>query len=201
MKTIKYCPGTGENINNSCQVAQRMAKDKRCMISFDFNGVRIIATPNKAAVTMCWEYHMILDQMANARRMTRKYIERVARDKAQFEFQKGAVIGLIQTLPNTLALGLNEVIDWVRDFTDVSQHVDLVYDHLEIAVAFENAGYKANEVAGNSPDWYSTRERLGRWIIGQVIACLRDNMLPHQVIKRFCNDYFKLLDKKSPILN
>ncbi len=46
MKTIKYEPGCGSHISGACKEAVEMAQRESCNVEFEFNEIRIIASPD-----------------------------------------------------------------------------------------------------------------------------------------------------------
>jgi hypothetical protein len=99
---------------------------------------------------------------------------------------------------------LDHLIGWLHSFAHHANAASVDFDAaaglrrggLEwICLLFESKGYRDGDGVGQDPDWFCTRARLGRYIIGQAINCMRKGLPPHPgATERFCSQYFALPD-------
>jgi len=68
-KTLTYDPLCGTSINFACKEAIAMAMTNNCHVKFNFNGVKLEATPNSTPTRLISQFHTELDENA------RKYAE------------------------------------------------------------------------------------------------------------------------------
>ena len=185
MKT-KYDPGAGTHINRACAEACEIAKETGEDVSFDFNEIILTATPETDAVSLAKEYARLSEERRQA------YLEspqgKVAAEKRAAEIVEkiGKVDALVSALPEILQNGdMGNLIGWLESFTLPADDIAVKIDHARLAGMLEGAGYVENDGCGNPPEWFSTRERMGRYIVGQAIACLRRGLPPHGVTLGF----------------
>jgi hypothetical protein len=92
----------------------------------------------------------------------------------------------VATLPEILKNGnMGNLMDWLESFTLPADDIAVKINHGYIAGLMEGAGYVENDGVGNSPEWFSNQERMGRYIVGQAIACLKSGMPPHGITLSF----------------
>ncbi len=77
----------------------------------------------------------------------------------------------------------------LRELTEKADDCGVKFSTSALADSLEAAGYKENENVTDDPDWLNTKDRLGRYIIGQIINCLRSGMPPHPVALKFISEY------------
>lgn len=193
MKTMTYRPIVGDRISHSVQEASRLSKTHRCRVRFEFNEVTLQATPKKSPVTLLWEWELICGQHYEQYRLSKA--GQVARRLRNGEVatRRENVASLIARLPRLLAAGdVDGLMLWLDLFVDSADDVDVHFDCAELARTLEASGFIENDLVGQPPASFNTREKVGRYIVGQAINCLRSGMPPHLLTQSFVAKYFEI---------
>ena len=189
MKVITLKLRANVYLEDAVQNAIKLAREKRCLVRFNFSGVSLFATPKKSPVTIEWEYNHISSQKADARCMSAEYREKYGRGTDDLKAKQLALDDCLVNVLGVLDSGLDDVMVWLSDFIPLSQDGRLVYGRRNLAEAFERHGYKQNEFIDGAKDFYLVKENLGRYIVGQVIDCLKRGFPPHPRLIRHCGTY------------
>lgn len=202
MKTLNYSATIGSHIQQAAREATRLAKSHRALVRMDFNDVLLRAAPKKSASTLLWEFTLGMSRAASNYRQSEKGQQEARRRALEVLQRQDAVTAAIRSLPGLLEINnLDHLMGWLHSFVEHADDVGVDFNAaagltsggLEwIAVLFEAKGYRQGEGVGQSPDWFTTRERLGRYVIGQALECIRSGMPPHPITQKFVADYFKL---------
>lgn len=185
MKTA-YNPGAGTHISRACFEACAIAKGSGENISFDFNEISLTATPETDPVALANEYGRLTEERRRAYLNSPEGKASAEKRSAEIAEKTGKVNALLLALPEILKRkDLTPLMDWLQSFTAFADDVAVKLDHTKLARTLEGAGYIENDGCGNPPSWFNTRERMGRYIVGQAIACLHRNMPPHPVTLNF----------------
>ena len=110
-----YVPLAGTSIDVAAAEAIAKAKKQRCPVHFNFNGVKLVATPKKSVTTIVWEFHQIINQQAD------KYHHSKAANKRQATIKEGQqqIDAAFMALPAILAEAepdrLAGTVRWLRD--------------------------------------------------------------------------------------
>ena len=99
-----------------------------------------------------------------------------------------AVDSLVADLPEAAA-SIDATVQWLADFCQPANHIDVRHDMRKIFDTLAEADYTANFGVGNPPEWFSTRGRVGRYIIGQGMSCLAKGLPPHGNTITFAEKY------------
>lgn len=201
MKTTTYHPMAGERIYHSVLHASRLSKQDHCLVRFKFNDVPLFASPKKSPTTILWEWEQHCGRSASNYRSSKAGIEAAAARDREIVATQEAATTLIGRLPGTVHTKDNDLImRWVSDFTKVADDVAIDFDKaaglrsggLEwVALCFESVGFKENDLVGEPPESFNVKDRLARYIVGQVINCARRNMPPHPCCDGFVERYFR----------
>lgn len=188
--TMTYTPSCGEHINTACREATRIARKNGLPVTFEFNGVKLTATPDRAAADIVADYNRETERRAEEYRNSEEGRLAAARREKQI-YELGAKADwLLGEVDKVLAMKrLNKVMDWLKEFVPVADDISVTFDKKALAAKFEEAGFMENEGVGQKPEWFSTRERMGRYIVGQVISMLKAGMPPHPMTVRFVDKY------------
>jgi hypothetical protein len=189
MKVIRLQILPGENINRAGLDASKLARKNKCRVRFDFNGIRLFATPKKSPVTIGWEYNLITSQQAVAYRMTPEYRQACAEDEADVKSKQMAIDAWMLMLPNVLRNSLDNTIGWLSNFLPWADRVGTKKDYPLLTAMFEGAGYVADELVGKDEAFYQIKYNLGRYIIGQVLSSWKDGSSVPPIVCNFCEQY------------
>lgn len=188
--TMTYDPPCGTHINSACAEASRMARTNGVPVHFKFNDIELVAIPYCSMDDPVADYHRESNRRAEEYRNSNKGLAAVARREAQIEKLIGQSSKLFRKLNSVLAANsLDSVMGWLKEFVPVADDVSVRFDAKALGAKFEAAGFKMNEGVGQKPEWFNTRERMGRYIVGQVINFLKDGMPPHPVTTSFIKKY------------
>ena len=101
-------------------------------------------------------------------------------------------------LPSNPYKYLEKIIDWLDEFTPLSDDIGVTseFNPFDISNQLTRAGFNENEGVGEDPGWFNTRQRMGRYIIGQVINCLNKGMPPHPITTTFIEKYRQLPEEE-----
>jgi hypothetical protein len=191
MKTLKYSPCAGSHIEQACKEAVAMAMNCVATVKFSFNGILMEATPNCVPIDLANEWSTKQEQAAKAYRESPEGIASAEKRK-QDVMQKQASVNLaIQKLPSVIH-NHGALMEWLKFFSYVADDIGVTYSKGELADQLEAGGYVENEHVGKKPEWFNTRPRLARYIVGQAITCLRGGMGPHPITADFVDKYFNL---------
>ncbi len=190
MKTLTYNPGGGCHILAACTEAVKLATTKDALVDFKFNDIDLRAAPNSEPSTLAEQYSAECEKRREAYQKSAAGIAAARAQEDRLIRAQACVCGLVATLADVLReKPLPVVMAWLDDFTTHADHIGVEYDRTEVATIFEQAGYKSDEGVGNPPEWFNTQERMGRYIIGQAINCLRMGMGPHPITHSFIEKF------------
>jgi hypothetical protein len=103
-------------------------------------------------------------------------------------------------LPKALGKGLTATINWIQEYADVADNINLNYRGKEVLKALTSAGFKTNEFAGDK-FVKGDKEVMGRYILGQVIDNLQSGMPPHPMVSHLAKHYLAMPDVKKADTN
>lgn len=211
MKTITYDPRAGTHITDACKEAVALAINGRQNVQFSFNGVELLATPDSVIAKLEAEFSAKLEADAKAYRESPKGIAAANARTREITKRQDSVTALFKSLPGILSLNPDDMsggitrddalMGWLNTLTIDGDDIGVDWNKASglkgggkewMAVLFMANGFQENEHVGEKPEWFNTRKRMARYIIGQVIACLRKGMPPHPVTARFIEDYFRI---------
>lgn len=188
-----YEPSAGTRIAAACRKAVALAVEHDTEVRFTFNGVALQAMPTDRPQLLAARWESIMEAQRKAYRESPEGKKAAAKRQLQITLKQASLDGLVAKMPTTLdANNLDEVVIWVRDVVDPADDVATKWNAQGVADQLEVAGYRENEHVGQKPEWFNTRERMGHYIIGQAINCMRKGMGPHPITLSFCEKYFKL---------
>lgn len=189
MKTIEYKPLAGSHIDYAIQHAVGFAKHHRARVRMRFNDITLVATPKTSRHTLRWTFDKLQGESAQHWRTTPRGLASTRRRKAQLACDQQAVDHLIDTLPASIASGLDDTVSWVSRFSQVADDSGLVYSKHEIAKALRDARYIGNQHVGLPEEDFASSRVTGEWIVGQAINCLEHGMPPHPMTQEFAAKY------------
>lgn len=191
MKT--YTPTAGMHIKAACAEACKIADADNEDVGFSFNGIDLVATPSTGPDVLAEEWERISDERAEAYRNSPEGRAEAARRAEEIAFKKSHVKALVDGLPEVLrGGGMAVLMGWLEEFTCVADDVGIGLDHAELQNMFIAAGYVTGYGVGNPPEWFNTSDRLGRYIVGQVMSCLQSKMPPHPMTVSFISEWRRL---------
>lgn len=197
--TIEFAGGT--TIEQAASDAVALAKTRKRAVAFNFNGIKMVAPPSRktAANILANSFIRQSEKRAEDWRNSPEGLAYAAERAKELAERQAAVTSAIQALPEVLAIqSLGALIGWLTLFVEDANDTGIDWEAatgirgepLEwIVLQLIAAGYRENEYVGTDPELF-TRERLGRWIVGQAINCLRLGLPPHPITQKFAKEYF-----------
>ncbi len=190
---LTYEPLAGHHIKTSCKEAVAMAIKAGRNVSFEFNGIPLIATPQSEPVVLVACYDFESECRRKEYEATPEAMVAKLRREADILERQASCNALLESLPQTLhACPQAEHVAWLKKFATVADDVGVKFDDRSLIPTLESAGYKHNCHVGQPPKWFNTRERMAEYIFGQAISCLKNGMPPHPITISFCDKYFAL---------
>jgi hypothetical protein len=191
MKTLKYEPLGGETIQFACAIAVEKAVKENVYVEFEFNGHNISVNPQSDPKQLASDY------MADCQRKHEDYkaspkgiLEKQLRD-AEVKKNQQNIDSLIAEIADS-ALTMDDLMQWLKQFSISADFIGVNVPLKYAILGLEKHGFKSNDHVGQSPEWFSTRERMGQYIAGQAISCMENKMPPHPMTQSFVEKYFKL---------
>lgn len=203
IETTKYRPGAGMHISTACKEAAALSKKRNTPVEFEFNGITVTANPASSSDDLESEWTALSDQRRRDYEASPEYKAAQMKRSREVAARQVKVDLLIERLP-LVARDENRLIRWVGEFAKIADDVGVILPIGTIATALTDAGYKANDnVIGK--DWSDDRaeslrrslstdaHEMAKYIVGQVLECLRIGMPPHPVTEKFVGEYIKLV--------
>lgn len=202
MKTMTYEPSAGTRIEHACDEAVKLAKRSGATVRFKFNDVELKATPDLKPDEIVDDWRRESARLSEEYRNSPEGRAEAARRAAEIVSKQDAVTAAIRSLPGLVENNnMDHLMGWLHSFVEHADDIGVDMNaaanlngggHEWIAILFESKGYKENHHVGQSPEWFNTRERMGQYIIGQAINCLRRGMPPHPITQSFVAKYYAL---------
>lgn len=195
IKPLSYDPLAGTSIQEASSEAVRRAKAAKRAVTFRFNGIHLNAPPSrkitkevlaKSYEKLCRKAH---EEWHEEWQASPEAIARV-------EAKQNLVAVALEALPRILAvkkahLGHDLVMRWLLSLVENADGARVsAFEWL--AQQFIAAGYKQNDLVSEPEESFNTRERMGRWVIGQAVDCFQRGMPPHPITQKFIQAYFRL---------
>lgn len=187
-----YEPAMGQSIDAACREAVALAAKNETEVRFTFNDVALSAMPTDRPQIIEQRWRSIFEAKQEAYRNSPEGKAAAAEREQQRKNMQATTNTLIKQLPDTLKRGLDDLMFWLRKFSSTADHVGVTWDIAYVKKTLEDAGYIANEHAGQAPEWFNTRERMGRYVAGQAIECMNNGLPPLPVTASFVEEYFHL---------
>lgn len=189
-----YSPLAGTHIDKACEEAVAQARALDEPVRFTFNGIALQALPSDQPETIRQRWTTIQAEQHTAYRNSREGKAAQARREATITRRQRETDSAIDALPKILRTDnhLDALMNWLRAFVTSADDVAVRWDQGAVVDRLILAGYHENENVGQKPEWFNTRERMGRYIIGQAINCIAHAMPPHPITIRFVEKYFAL---------
>lgn len=217
MQSVSYDPPAGESIDRACVIAVDMARKHDAPIVFTFNGVEMTAYKNSRPRDLMVEWEAKLDKQAEDYRNSPEGIAENARREEEVKIKQKRISELLgnigplldsmteEEILKAFLTRLNEALvenseenspdalmDWLYAFAEIADDCRVYFNTQELAAKLESSGFIESEYVGNKPEWFNTKDRMARYIIGQTLNCLKMGMPPHPITMSFIEQYREL---------
>lgn len=187
---MAYHPTPGTFIQTACAEAVEQAKATGLNVWFRFNDVELIAKhdTNPDDLVAAWkrEVEWIGEQYRNSPAGRAD----AARRAEQIDTRTKRASELLSEIDSVLAgRRLGELMDWFKEFTPLADDVCVTFNQPALAEKFVAARYVPGYGVGRDPGWFNSRTRMARYIVGQAISCLMNDMPPHPITIHFIEKY------------
>ncbi len=179
----------GRHIDSVTAEYCKLSKRAKVLIDFDFNGVKLTASPKTSPATLRWAFDNELERKAAAYRNSPEG-RAAAQDRNDELIVKQVTIEHL--IANMDFSTHDKTMTWLRQFAEVADDVGVSYDKAPIIFNLTIAGYKENDECGRPKEDYSNREIMAKWIAGQALNCLNMGMPPHPITEKFVGEYFAI---------
>jgi hypothetical protein len=178
------------HINDACKEAVEMAKRERANVSFSFNEIELVAAPDSDPGELAGGFSVATQRRYEAYQESPEG-KQAATDRAnEIKRKQDEHDALVCGLNTAIGTGQDAIMAWLRPFQEASDDIGVKTDFPAVIALFEAAGYQANENTDLPRDHYNARPVMGRYIIGQAIACMKSGLPPHQITHTFVEKYF-----------
>lgn len=199
-------PLAGSHISQACRDALDLAGKSKREVSFSFNGIQMFVPPKRRITVegLVKRFNYACRGQAERWRNSAEGLT-FARERAEAIARKQeAVTAAIAVLPGLLAMEsaqrMDAVVGWLASLVEDADDVGIDWDRAAgvrggmewVAVLLESAGFRESDLVGEPEDSFTSRERMGRYIVGQAINCLRIGLPPHPITTKFAGKYFAL---------
>jgi len=186
-----YVPGIGESISQSCKAAVAQAREINAPVSFTFNDMEMRAQPDSTPEGLVDDWNR---RMEAARKAWQESPEGIAYEQNRLaEIAKAqAKVNELEEKLNSVLLdqGMDELMEWVAEFTSNTDWVGVTFDKEFVIGAFEHVGFKENWHVGKPPEWFDTRQKLGQYIVGQMLDGYKNHGCVPQIIAYWCQEKY-----------
>lgn len=188
---IVYEPYAGTTIKRAFADALAMAWKKNRVVRMSFNGL-VFKVHKRLSV-----HHLMNQWKARTHAAHLRYTAspeyKAEKERRRLEIieKQEVADGLLEKLPNIIN-DLDSLMLWIKEFAFVADDIGVRFSSASLYDQLRAAGYKAGENVGRSNEWFNTRERVGRYVVGQVLSCLADNYPPHPICRKFVEQYFEI---------
>jgi len=194
MKTIQYKSDCGNHISHVCDVICQMAINKNCNVESDFNGIKLVATPQSTNDSIYKEWKVKIDKSREDYANSPEGIKAENDRKESLNKSQKEVDFLLKVIYGSKNFETDFLMHWLKQFAEIADHIGLNIDYAKLLKWFEDNDFVHNYGLNQPKEFYQNKNCFARYIIGQCMDNFHSNMPPHPVCVRFINDYFKLKD-------
>lgn len=189
----------GERLEDVADVVIQLAETLGRPRRLEFNGVILEISGSDSVESVLERFHAELSRRAEAYRNSPAG-KRAAEERAVEVAGKQLRVVELSLALLLLRPGNHEgALRWARALADVADDVAVSIDHDDLTQNIEILGYRANEntATGMGPaDCFKLQEKLrsdseamARYIMGQVLDCLKRKMPPHPIVIQFVDEW------------
>lgn len=182
-----YVPLAGEHIKQACTRAIFIARSNEEDCGFKFNDIALIATPDSTVEQLEKLFFDEMDRAHQEYEASPKGIAAMAQRQEEVKQRQEAVSRL--ACADIEEMSMDEVIAWLKEFTHAADDIEVRKPLKTITQLLEAAGFEANAHVGKEPGWFNTRQRMGEYVVGQAMECMKRGMPPHPICLTFCKKY------------
>ncbi len=188
---LQFSPTLGSHITTACRDAIALARSKNRSVTFLFNGVRMKVHKRLTPRHVASQWDQRLEARSRRYRNSAQGSLALSKRAEDIRNKQQAVDCLLAELPFIVG-DEQHLMVWLKNFIPSADGVAVTFDCSDLKSQLEAAGYIQSRYVGHPPEWFTTRTRVARWIVGQVIHCLGRGMPPHPTITPFVDQYLTM---------
>lgn len=170
-----------------------MAINKNSDVEFEFNGIKVTATPQSSPASLEEDWNAKMEAEAKAYRESTKYAEEEKRRAEAVKTSQNVVDCFMDGIEQVLATcSTDDILKYFTPFVNAADDIAVTFDKSSLADLLEQYGYIDNMHVGKPSQEFDDKETMAQYILGQVVNCLRSGMPPHPITNSFIEKYFKL---------
>lgn len=186
-------PLGGTHINQAAKQAVELAP-----VTLKFNDILIDVNHNSTESEVVKAFNFELDRLSKEYEQSPAGIEAKQKRQVEIKRKQSDVIAHTNNLPVIIkSSNRRDLMDWLIAFTDVADDVDVNIDHGRLYKIFKKSGYVENDFVGVHESLFNEPYRMERYVVGQVMNCLKRNMPPHPITVKFCKQCLEMITAKQ----
>ncbi len=190
---LTYKPSIGCTIHQELGKCLKLAEKYNRPVRMKFNGHRFRVTKRLSMdhlVNLYWHQ----SSASNLRyRMSPESIAYEIKRKADIIAAQKRIDDLMDVLPFISIENVDVLMMWIKDFVKDADDIAIRFDYDKIIRGLESMGYVEDFGVGESKEFFNMTRNMAGWIVGQAISMLKGGMPPHPMLKKFVDDYFKIV--------
>lgn len=195
---LKYEAVIGDTIDYVAEQAVRLSQLHHKTVTFTFNDVSLTVDESSTPEGVVLTYRHAREEQAERYRNSPEGKAAAAKIAAEAAVSQKLLNALVDSdLDEAIKGGMTPLVNWAKEFASLANEAE-DYRGDEVLTKLAAAGFRANECAGT--DFVKgDKNIMGRYIIGQVMACMDDSgpfgkMPPHPITMKFADDYNAMPD-------
>lgn len=193
MNAIIFKPLLGTHIREACKEAAALAINKNSDVEFEFNGIKVIATPKSSPASLEADWNSQMEASRKAYKESPEYAAEQQRRAEAVKTSQNVVNCFMDGIEQVLVTcSTDDILKYVQPFVGASDDVDVSFDKAKLADLLEQYGYKDSMHVGKPKEAFDDKETMAQYILGQVVTCLRSGMPPHPITNSFIEKYFAM---------
>lgn len=185
MKT--YRPTLGSRIAHACKELAAMAQASGESVEMNVNDILVVAGPSDSASELESRWHTQREIRYQEWRNSPEGVVSAIERQREIRRKQAVVDRLIS---EEIPFGWIPLLKWAEELTESADDIDVRFDPAALAKKL-GTRFEENFGVGNNADWFSTPDRFGGYIMGQIINCLKSGMPPHPVTLIFIERFRK----------
>lgn len=194
--TIELVPHAGTDIRKICRQMVNLATKRLATVKAKFNDIELFAGPGVTEDSLVARYWDESHSRAEAHRNSPEGKAAKAEMDAKIQHAQGEMAKLVESLPSVLG-DESALMDWCSSYAEHGDWTGVDCQGAFVMCQLESFAC-CNEHVGASPEWLQEQPtRMAKYIVGQVINCLRTGMPAHPMTITFVERYREALTLKA----
>jgi hypothetical protein len=182
----------GEHVKTAIEKAIVLAVSYNDEVTFSFNGTRIKVGPLSRVEDVYLDYEAAHIAATNAYWESPEGVKLRAEQDLYVRECTAKMDEALQAATNIDFTDADSVLAWVISWLEPSQNIKVIYDMSAFSKLIKEGGWIANDACGLDASCYSDKKTFARWLIGQVLNCLDEELPPHPMVANFYTTYLGL---------